>query len=97
MHSTAWESARETGATSEMPYDLVLVLSRTYDRQARYRSLGDALVQDVMGQIRREGMEAVLRDRSASFVPLQEDFVNRESLLLQAYNSALVELGRRTP
>lgn len=97
VHSTAWESARETGATAEMPYPLVLVLSRTYDRQARYRTLSDALVQDLMGQIRREGMETVLRDGSASFIPLQEDFVNRESVLLRAYDRALVELDRRMP
>jgi hypothetical protein len=95
VHSTAWESARESGATGEMPYDQVLQLSRTYDRQARYRTLGDALVQDLMGQIRREGMETVLRDGAPSFIPLQEDFANRESALLQVYESTLADPERR--
>jgi hypothetical protein len=95
VHSTAWESAKETGATSEMPYALVLMLSRVYDRQARYRALGDALGQDLMSEIRREGVENVLRDRPKNFMSLQQDFANRESALLQAYDDALASLSER--
>lgn len=29
MHTTAWESARETGTTADMPYELVLL--QAYD------------------------------------------------------------------
>jgi hypothetical protein len=94
VHATAWDSARETGATSDLPLELVLALSRVYDRQARYRTLGDALVQDLMSQIRREGMEGVLRDRYETFIPLQLDFANRESDLLRSYEVALADLAR---
>lgn len=85
----AWEAAREVGSTNDLPYSLVLELARVYDRQTRYRSLGDALVQDLMMQVRREGFEPVLRDRSASFVSLQEDFAGRESALIGGYGAAL--------
>jgi hypothetical protein len=94
-HSTAWDSARETGVTTELPFQLVLALSRIYDRQARYRALGDALAQDLMMQVRREGFEPVLRDRPASLMALEEDFANRESVLLQGYDSVLDELRNR--
>jgi hypothetical protein len=85
----AWESARDVGSTNDLPYALVLEVARAYDRQAGYRSLGDALVQDLMMQVRREGFEPVLRDRSASFMSLQEDFANRESELIRHYGGAL--------
>ena len=94
VHATAWDSARETGATGEMPFELLLTLSGVYDMQARYRSLGDALAQDIMRQIRREGLEVVLRDGSERFITLQEDFAGRESTLLEAYAAALEDLRR---
>ncbi len=94
VHSSAWESARETGATGSFPYDLVLALSRVYGEQARYQALGGTLVQDLMVQIRRDGMEVVLRDSSASFIFLQEDFANREQRLAEAYERALGKLEK---
>jgi hypothetical protein len=95
-YSTAWDSARETGVTTDLPFQLVLALSRVYDRQARYRALGEALGQDLMMQVRREGFEPVLRDRPASLMALEEDFANRESVLLQGYDSVLDALKDRT-
>lgn len=92
VQSTAWESARETGATSDMPYELVLRLSRVYDRQERYRVLAAAMTEDIMRDVRREGMETVLRDRFASFITLQLDFAGREESLLEAYSSVLADL-----
>jgi hypothetical protein len=92
VHSAAWESARETGATATFPYELMLALSRLYGEQARYQALGATLVEDLMVQIRRDGVEVVLRDSSASFIPLQEDFANREQRLAEAYERALDEL-----
>ena len=93
--STAWDSARETGVTTDLPFQLVLALSRLYDRQARYRDLGDALAQDLMMHVRREGFEPVLRDRPASLMALEEDFANRESVLLERYDSVLATLKDR--
>jgi hypothetical protein len=94
-HSTAWESARETGVMTDLPYELVLTLSRLYDRQARYRALGDAVAQDLMVQVRREGFEPVLRDRPTSLMALEEDFANRETVLVQGYDTVLAALNRR--
>ena len=93
--STAWDSARETGVTTDLPFQLVLALSRIYDRQARYRALGDAVGQDLMIQVRRQGFEPVLRDEPAGLMALEEDFANRESVLLQGYDSVLAALRNR--
>ncbi len=46
-------------------------------------------------QVRREGMEAVLRDRASSFVALQEDFANRESILIEQYDRTMASLRSR--
>lgn len=94
VHSAAWESARETDAAGNFQYDLMLTLSQVYGEQARYQALGGALVQDIMSQVRREGEVVVMRDSSASFIPLQEDFANREQRLAEAYEHALGQLGK---
>lgn len=91
--STAWDSARETGATSEFEYELLLQLSRTYGQQARYRAMGDVLAQDLMADVRRFGMEAVLRNNPRGFMALEEDFSNREGALIEAYRSSLRVMG----
>lgn len=91
----AWESAREAGTTADLPYELVLDLAHVYYWQGRYRAIGDALVEDMMMQVRREGMEAVLRDRAATFVSIQEDFATREAALIEEYERVLAILERR--
>jgi type II secretory pathway pseudopilin PulG len=85
VHSIAWESARETGATAEIPYETILELSRIYDIQTRYQALGSRLTQDIMTDVRREGTEVVLGDRFRGFISLQEDFAGREGRLLDDY------------
>lgn len=95
LHSTAWESAREAGVTSDIPYDLVLTLSRVYDAQNRYRALAAAMTEDIMRDVRREGMEIVMRDRFRSFIPLQLDFANREASLSEDYEAVLGVLAER--
>jgi hypothetical protein len=92
-YAVAWESARETGVTTVLPYELVLELSRVYDEQSRYRELADALVQDVMMAVRRQGAEPVLRDGSTGFISIQDDFANREQHLLEAYRTVLAKLS----
>lgn len=96
-YAVAWESARETGTTSDLAYELVLELAEVYNQQARYRALGDALAQDLMMQVRREGVEPVLRDHSRSFMSLQEDFANRELVLINEYRALLTRLSTRPP
>jgi len=93
--SIAWESARESGAVERMPYDLRLALARVYDRQMRYRALGDALAQSIMSDVQRRGGEAVFRDGYANFLILTEDFANRERRLVAVYDSTLAALTSR--
>lgn len=92
--SIAWESARDGGSTEHLPYDVRLMLARVYDRQSRYRTLGDAIAQSIMSDVQRRGGETVFRDGYANFILLTEDFANRERRLVVAFDSALSVLGR---
>jgi hypothetical protein len=90
--STAWLAARETGALGDMPLATVLRIAPAYESQDRYRTATEALSAAIMNDVRHDGMEAVLRDRFAQFVPLDVDFANREARLLKAYDRALSDL-----
>lgn len=93
--ATAWESARESGVTNSLPYDLVLTLSAVYANQRRYEALGDAIVADLYADVRARGAEPVLRDGFVGFVTLTEDFANREANLLEDYDGAGAALPPR--
>jgi hypothetical protein len=87
--STAWQAARETGALADLPLATVLRLAPAYEAQERYRTLGEAIVVGVMGDVRRDGMDGVLRERFRQFIPLAVDFSNREQVLGREYARAL--------
>lgn len=91
---TAWASARESRATDELPYPLVLQLARAYDWQDRYRALSDAVVSGAYGDMLRRGGPAVFRDGYANFDLLARDFADRERDLVARYDSALAAVGR---
>ena len=95
--STAWQAARETGALAGMPLATVLRLAPAYEAQERYRALGEALVVGIMHDVRRDGMEGVLRDQFVQFIPLTVDFGNRESVLLEHYQRALASSTAPAP
>jgi len=90
--STAWQTARETGALSELPYSLVLRLAPVYETQEKYRGLGEALGQGVMLEAQRRGALTVFRDNFANFVLIEKDFSNREAVLARNYRAALAAL-----
>lgn len=91
--STAWQAARETGALGEMPLATVLGIAPAYEAQERYRAATEALGAAILNDARHDGMEVVLRDRFAQFVPLDIDFANREGGLVKAYDKALEQLS----
>jgi hypothetical protein len=95
VSSTAWQAARETGALGDMPLPIVLGLARVYESQERYRALADAIVVGIMNDVRRDGMDLVMRDRFTQFIPLATDFANRERNLLEHYGRALALLASR--
>jgi hypothetical protein len=90
--SIAWQAARETGVLGDMPLATVLSIAPVYEAQERYRTMTEAMSAGIMSDVRRDGMETVLRDRFAQFVPLDVDFANRESALLDRYSKALAQL-----
>ena len=90
--STAWQAARETGALGDMPLATVLGIAPAYEAQDRYRSASEALGGAIMNDVRHDGIDVVLRDRFAQFIPLDVDFANREARLLKVYGKALDQL-----
>ena len=97
VSSIAWQAARETGALADMPLPTVLGLARAYEAQERYRALAQSLLVGIMDDVRRDGMDAVMRDRFTQFIPLATDFANREGGLLENYIQALSLLDGRKP
>ena len=89
---TAWTAARDAGAIDAIPYPVVLKLSRVYEWQAAYKHLGSEIVTDLYSDLRRRGIEPVLRDGYAGFIILTADFVNREEDMLARYDDALATL-----
>lgn len=92
VSNTAWQLARESGALNDVPLSALLAIAPAYDAQDRYRSMSDALATELMLDVRRNGMDVVLRDRFAQFIPLEIDFGNREGVLLEKYQVALEQL-----
>jgi hypothetical protein len=92
VSNTAWQLARQSGALSDVPLSVLLAIAPAYDAQDRYRSVGDALAAELMLDARRNGMDVVLRDRFAQFIPMDIEFGNRETVLLEKYQSALDQL-----
>jgi hypothetical protein len=90
--STAWQTARETGALTALPYAVVLALAPVYEVQSRYRELGDGLAQAIMVEMQRRGVEPVFRDEFAHFIPIERDFANREGMLDDTYAQAIARL-----
>jgi hypothetical protein len=91
---TAWTSAQQMEVIDTLPYDLVLVLSRTYRRQDAYSSLGTQIAADMYMDVRRRGMEAMIRGGSPGISILTQDFASREASLLRMYDEVLATLER---
>lgn len=68
---------------------LVLFLGGAYDSQESYRALGSALGQSTMADMQQRGALPVFRDGFANFIPLEQDFANREGVLGGVYDAAL--------
>ena len=90
--STAWQTARETGALSELPYSLLLHLAPVYESQDRYRGLGESLAHGAMLEVQRRGAIAVFREGFANFIQVEQDFANREAVLARRYRQAIAAL-----
>ena len=90
---TAWMTARDTGSLAPLPLDAVLELSRLYERQAIYTALSTEIVTDTFVDLRRRGLDTVLRESRAGFGALTREFQGREQGLIEAYDAALTTLG----
>lgn len=92
VSGVAWQAARESGTLSDMKYSTILLLAPAYESQERYRALTDAVAQSLENDVRREGMERVMRDRFAQFIDLATDFQFRERNLLERYRTTMKQL-----
>ena len=90
---TAWVTARDTGSLAPLPLEAVLELSRLYERQAIYMALSNEIVTDTFVDLRRRGLETVLRESRPGFGALTREFQGREQGLIEAYDAALKTLA----
>jgi hypothetical protein len=93
----AWVTARTTGALDQLPFDLILLLSRIYEGQSEYMSLSNAMAHDIYIDLRRRGIDPVLREGFQGFMLLETDFGNREQRLVKIYDDALGKLAQAAP
>ena len=89
---TAWESAADTGALADLPYDTVLRLSRLYAEQDRYvhqaQTAGEVIYADLLDV---GGLGIVEKHAQLPF--FIGTFAFRERELLNSYDAALDWLG----
>ena len=90
--STAWETARQTGAINGIPYPTMLAIAPVYENQSAYRDLAAQLGSATMADLVRLGPLPVFRDRFANFILLEHDFANRERTLERQYGRAIAQL-----
>ena len=93
--ATAWIEARNSGAVNQWPYDLLLDVSRMYDRQAFYSNLSTQLTVDLYREIRQRGAEPVLRYNNVGFAAIVNDFKNREEGLIKSADQVLARVKAR--
>jgi hypothetical protein len=90
VHNTAWSSAAEIGALSNMSYDSVLVLSRVYAQQESYQEQAKSVGQIIYTELYRGGTSAIIAN-SDNLITVLQTFAYREQQLLQTYNTLLSE------
>lgn len=88
VHRTAWSSAAEIGALTNMPYESVLVLSRVYAQQENYQQQAKSVGQIIYAELYRGGTSAIIAN-SDNLVNVLQTFAYREQQLLESYDTLL--------
>jgi hypothetical protein len=94
---TAWVTARESGGLDQVPFDLVLELSRVYERQNQYMTMSTAMANDIYIDVRRRGLDQAFREGFEGFILLATDFGNREERLAAVYDKAIERIAAAQP
>lgn len=94
LTSAAWRGAGTTGTASEMPHDLVLILSEAYREQEQYEETRQAIVP-VLYDILMERGQNTLRPMFRPLSGIISDVASWEAQLLKKYERALEELEGR--
>lgn len=85
---TAWESAADTGALADLPYDTVLRLSRLYAEQDRYAHQAQTAGEVIYAELLDIGGFGILQ-KHAQLPFFIATFSFREGELLASYDAAL--------
>jgi len=88
LESTAWEVAKETGATASMDYHRVLALSAVYGAQDRYRTQAETVGAMIYRKMLDGGIEAVTGSPK-NLMSIIQTFAYRETGLLEEYAAVL--------
>ena len=90
--SAAWAAARSSRTTSDLPYPLLLTLSRAYEEQARFQRNKNDLTAEVLSlAIQRD--RASLLGQPGGMAGVLSSIAGWEALLLREYGRALESLG----
>lgn len=94
--SGAWRAANATGTTAEMPLEIVLDLSETYEQQAQYRARRESIIPMLYGSLLDDG-GASFAARYTSMAAIIHDVGDWEASLLRRYERALARLDESSP
>lgn len=93
---TAWESAADTGALADLPYDTVLRLSRLYAEQDRYVHQAQTAGEVIYAELLDVGGFGIV-EKHAQLPFFIATFSFRERELLNSYDAALEWLEADAP
>jgi hypothetical protein len=85
---TAWESAADTGALADLPYDTVLRLSRLYAEQDRYVDQAQTAGEVIYAELLDVGGFGIV-EKHAQLPFFIATFSFREEQLIASYDAAL--------
>jgi hypothetical protein len=94
--STAWETARETGALESLDYDQLLGISKVYAQQRRYEQQTLSVSDIIYRELFEHGPQGIV-SRPLNHATLRGTFAWRERALLEVYKTVLPELGIDIP
>lgn len=90
--STAWQTARDARALTELPYPVQLRLGGVYEQQQQYVDVSRALEQSLITRIATEGVQSAFLDRWKNLIFLNRDFAGRAEGLATRYRRTLAFL-----
>ena len=93
VFGTAWETAKQSGITDGLNYNLLLELSSHYQQLYRYKNLSDAIINgSYLSSTFEKSPQQILQGNYENWIFLLRDFTGRESRQAANIDTVLAEL-----